>query len=140
MILSQPSKYGLRAVLYIAKNDPDLVQSKEIADELGIPLQYLAKILHSLSKHGFLESTKGRGGGFKLAHSLEEITLFDVVRTIEGGTFGEGCVLGLAECSDENACPLHKEWSKIKANILTMLNEESVRQLIEDAPPTRKDL
>jgi Rrf2 family protein len=140
MILSQPSKYGLRAVLYLAKHDPDLVQSKEISENLGIPLQYLSKILHNLSKHGLLESSKGRGGGFKLASPIDEITLLDIVHIFEGSSFGSGCVLGLAECSDENACPLHNEWSKIKNQILEMLIEENISQLIEDSPSSRKDL
>lgn len=133
MILSQPSKYGLRAVLYLAKRDPELVQAKEIAEALDIPVSYLAKILQDLSKRSVLMSSKGRGGGFKLARPANEITLLDVIESIEGSSFVRGCVMGLGECPGEEPCPLHDQWSFIKAEILDMLVAENVMQLVEKA-------
>ena len=138
MILSQPSKYGLRAVLYLAKHDRELVQGKEIAEALDIPVSYLAKILQDLTKRSVLVSSKGRGGGFKLARPANEITLMDVVESIEGGSFVGGCVLGLGECPGEEPCPLHDQWSLIKAEILDMFVAESVMQLVEDPSRPRR--
>ncbi len=138
MILSQPSKYGLRAVLYLAKHDPELVQGKEIAEALDIPVSYLAKILQDLSKRSVLVSSKGRGGGFKLARPANEITLMDVVESIEGSSFVGGCVLGLGECPGEEPCPLHDRWTLIKAEILDMFVAESVMQLVEDGSRPRR--
>ncbi len=137
MILSQPSKYGLRAVLYLAQRGPELTQAKEIAEALDIPMPYLAKILQDLSKRSVLVSSKGRGGGFKLARPANEITLMDVVESIEGSSFVGGCVLGLRECPGEDPCPLHDQWALIKAEILDMLVAESVMHLVEDSsqPP-----
>ena len=133
MILSQPSKHGLRAVLYLAQHDPEVLLVKDIAEALHIPRYFLAKILQSLSKQGLLLSSKGPGGGFKLARPDGEVTLLDVVRTIEGDSFGEGCVLGLGECSEENQCqcPLHARWAVIKDEILQMLRDKTTMQLLE---------
>lgn len=140
MILAQPTKYGLRAILYVARRDPELSQSKEIAEALGIPHHYLAKILQDLSKRGILTSTKGRGGGFRLARPADRITLLKVVETLEGDSFVGGCVLGLAECSDENACPLHQQWSEIKNEILKMFVSESVMELADEFPGQARDI
>lgn len=132
VFLSQASKYGLRAVLYLAKNDAHPSQRNEIAEALQIPTHFLAKLLQNLSKRGLLVSTKGPGGGFKLARPADQISLADVVRAIEGDQFGEGCVLGLPECSNERPCPLHSRWSAIKEDIFSMLGDESLTQLSEE--------
>jgi Rrf2 family iron-sulfur cluster assembly transcriptional regulator len=132
MILSRACKYGLQAVLHLARHDQRPLLSKEIAQALSIPQHFLAKILQDLSRRGLLQSFKGRGGGFKLARPADNIRLLDVVETIEGGEFDAGCVLGLRECSDEKACPVHYQWKQIKAQILSMLSDKSVRGLLED--------
>ena len=133
MILTQSTKYAVRAILYVAQRDPERILSSEIAEALGIPQQYLSKILQDLSKHGILSSLRGRTGGFTLALPAEQITLLKVIEIMEGNSFVGGCVLGLAECSNENPCPLHEQWSKIKGEILQMLVSESVMQLVEES-------
>ena len=131
MILSRACKYGLQAVLHLARYDDRPVLSKEIAQALDIPQHFLAKILQDLARHGLLQSFKGRGGGFKLARPANKIKLLEVVETIEGGDFDDGCVLGLRECSDEQACPVHYQWKEIKNQILGMLTEKDVKGLLE---------
>ena len=132
MILSRACKYGLQAVLHLARHDERPLLSKEIAQALSIPQHFLAKILQDLSRRGLLQSFKGRGGGFQLARSADEIKLLDVVETIEGGEFDAGCVLGLRECSEEKACPVHYQWKEIKAQIFSMLSDKSVKGLLDD--------
>ena len=132
MILSRACNYGLQAVLHLARHDGRPLLCKEISQALNIPQHFLAKILQDLSRRGLLQSFKGRGGGFKLARSADEIKLLDVVETIEGTELDAECVLGLSECSDEEACPVHHQWKQIKAQILNMLSEKSVKGLLED--------
>ena len=133
MILSQAAKYGIRAVLYLAQNDPGPLLSRDIATALDIPAPFLARILQDLAKNNLLSSFKGRGGGFKLARPADAIKLLDVVQAIEGRQFGEGCVLGLGECLETNHCPLHYKWTDIKEDILGMMREKSVKELLEEA-------
>lgn len=132
MILSRACKYGLQAVLHLARHDQRPLLSKEIAQALSIPQHFLAKILQDLSRRGLLQSFKGRGGGFQLARPAHKIKLLDVVETIEGGEFDAGCVLGLRDCSEEKACPVHNQWKEIKAQILRMLSDKSVKGLLDD--------
>lgn len=138
MILSRACKYGLQAVIYLARQeDRSPVLSKRIAEDLDIPQYYLAKILHDLSRQGLLKSFRGRRGGFKLARSADSIRPLEVVEAIEGRGFCDGCVLGiLPECPERAACVVHSQWSAIKSQIIAMLGEKSVRELIEESRPS----
>ncbi|MEW6752423.1 MAG: Rrf2 family transcriptional regulator [Candidatus Latescibacterota bacterium] len=135
MIISQACKYGLRAMVYLAQRGRAPVLSRDIAKELHIPEHFLAKILQDLSKNKLLHSFKGRGGGFRLARAPQAIRLLEVVEAIDGPDFGQGCLLGLPVCSEEAPCPLHHQWSDIKATMLHMLEQTSIQQVIEESCP-----
>lgn len=129
MILNQASKYGLRAAIHLARHTDHPQLSRDIAAALNVPAQYLAKILQDLARHGVLTSAKGRGGGFRLAKPAVEVELLSVVRAIEGQHFGEGCVLGLPECSSDDPCPLHEQWGTIRDSLLKMLEQTRLSDL-----------
>jgi len=133
--MSQACKYGLRAIVHLAQHRDEPVLSRDIARELRIPEHFLAKILQDLSKNTLLQSFKGRGGGFKLARSADDIKLLEVVQAIDGPQFGQGCLLGLPECSDNSPCPLHYQWSELKESILRMLEETSIQHVLEESFP-----
>ena len=65
-MLSNSCKYGIRAVIYLAKNPVDngKIGIKRISEDLGLPTPFLAKILQLLAKHKILTSSKGPHGGF----------------------------------------------------------------------------
>lgn len=134
MILSQASKYAVRAVLYLAKCEESPVLGKEIAAQLEAPAHFLAKILQGLAKQGLLHSFKGRGGGFSLARPATDMTVVEVIQAIEGPRFGEGCFLGLAECTDEAPCAMHREWKRIKADLFQVLAGNTIQQLLDESP------
>ena len=72
MVLSQTAEYALRAVLTIAEEPGGQpVGAYRLADALGIPQNYLSKTLHQLARAGILDSTRGKLGGFRLAHILD---------------------------------------------------------------------
>ncbi len=129
MILSQASKYALRAAIHLARHGEQPQLSRDIATAIDVPGQYLAKILQDLARHGVLTSAKGRGGGFRLSRSPKDLELLTVVRAIEGQHFGEGCVLGLPECTPDDPCPLHDQWGAIRDALLQMLQQTSLSDL-----------
>jgi Rrf2 family protein len=130
MILSQACKYGLRALLYLAQQEETPCLSRDIARQLQIPEHFLAKVLQDLSRNGLLHSFKGRGGGFKLAHPPDQLTLLEIVRAIDGPRFGQGCLLGLPNCGEDNPCPLHSQWAEHKARLLDMLQKNTLGQVV----------
>ena len=138
MILSQTCQYGIQATFYLALQGETPALCSDIATKLHIPQRFLANILQDLSRRALLLSFQGRGGGFRLARPADQIKLEEIVLAIEGENFGQKCVLGLDQCSQDIPCPLHAQWAPIKAAIWSMLRDKSVQQLVEDAAAGRK--
>lgn len=130
MLISRTSQYAIQALIYIALKEPGaLVLSREVAEQLGVPSAYLAKIMQTLCRGGLLTSFRGRLGGFSLREPSERIDLMRILLITEGQDFSKDCVLGLKVCSDETACPMHERWKPIKIEILAMLKDQNLASL-----------
>lgn len=96
MKISTKGEYGLRAMLFIAmREDEGPVTSHEIAAQQTIPAPYLRQILAQLSKGGLIRSNRGPQGGHSLARSGREITVRDILVTLEGRTTSVDQILAL---------------------------------------------
>lgn len=132
MLISRTSQYAIQALIYIAlKEIGTPILSREVAEQLGVPSAYLAKIMQMLCKGGILTSFRGRLGGFTLKQKPHQIDLMRVMLITEGQEFTKDCVLGLKECKDETACPMHEKWKPIKAEILAMLKDHNLETLAD---------
>jgi len=139
MIYTKTGEYAIRAILFLARQSNDsLVMSSVIAKKEDIPSHYLAKILQRMAKYGYVDSYKGRGGGFKITKLALDSSILDIVERIEGPVITLKCVTGLKECSDENPCPLHDEWSKVRDNIHFLISSKSVREVADEYTDTLK--
>ena len=76
-------EYALRAFIYIARQSPRLVPAAEVAGSIDAPRNYLSKTLGVLARAGFLDSTRGASGGFRIAAGSAARPLSDLVATIE---------------------------------------------------------
>jgi Rrf2 family nitric oxide-sensitive transcriptional repressor len=101
MQLTMFSDFGLRIGLYLATHPDRLVAVEEISDAYGISRAHLVKVVQRLTEIGIVESTRGRGGGLRLARKPEEIRMGDLVRATEPN-------FNLVECfdADHNTCPI----------------------------------
>jgi len=130
MILSRTSQYAIQALIYIATQPRgELILKRELAKRLNLPPTYLAKILGDLCSGGLLYSTRGRRGGFCLRENVEHADLLRVLCLTEGAAFSQGCVLGLKECADDTACPMHCNWKPIKSRIERVLGGQTLESL-----------
>lgn len=94
------SDYSLRVLMYLAARPERLVTIQEIATAYKISENHLMKVVHGLSKSGFVETVRGRGGGMRLGMAPEEISIGAVLRSSEDD-------FDLVECFGENdACRL----------------------------------
>jgi len=83
--LSKQTEYGLRAVVQLARLWPrTFVQSRDLAQQEGLPTKFLEAILLTLRRGGFLESKVGREGGYRLSRPPKEIQIGQLVRQLEG--------------------------------------------------------
>jgi len=99
MRLTRYSDYSLRVLMYLGVRPEQLVTIDEISAAYGISKAHLMKVVHELGRAGYLETVRGRGGGLRLAESLDSITVGEVVRHTEGK-------MDLVECFDAetNTC------------------------------------
>ena len=136
MILSQTAIYALEAALYLAEHAPDTpVRFDDIANELDVPRNYLSKILHSLARGGVLISSRGPGGGFRLARPPSELKLSEVLRHFGNLHDASGCLLGRDECSDLDPCAAHDRWKSVSVAVKDFFSETSVADLSQPGSP-----
>jgi Rrf2 family protein len=133
-VLSHTAEYALRAVLYLAdRSDSHPASVDEIAEHLGVPRNYLSKILHRLARDGVLTSARGKGGGFRLAGDPDRLTLLEVIVPFDEMTGERRCLLGRDQCSDRNPCPAHHQWRSVSDRLSTFFRERTVGELVRGA-------
>jgi Rrf2 family protein len=120
------------------------MHSKEIADRLGLPPQFLTKILRRLTATGLVTSQRGRAGGFRLDRPPGAISLLEVVMPFEEPRTEITCLLGQAFCSDHEDCPLHEPYLAIRTAFYdllenTTLADVAVRAIRRPAPSVSRD-
>lgn len=145
-MLSKKTKYALKALQYLARaKDRGPVLIAEVASNEGIPQKFLEAILLELKKEGFLESRKGKGGGYFLGRPPESITLGAVVRKMEGPLALLPCVSQTAyrrcdECHDERTCGLRMVMKDVRdrtAEILDHVSLADVEERVREAASNR---
>ncbi len=132
MIYTKTGEYAIRAILYLARQPKDsLLMSADIAKSEDIPAHYLAKILQRMAKYGYVDSFKGRGGGFKITELAKKSSILEIVERVEGPVINLKCVTGLKECQEDNPCPLHEEWAELRNRIYNLISSKSVQEVAE---------
>jgi len=135
MLLSNTAKYAVRACIYLALygKDDSKIGIKKISESLEIPTPFLGKILQLLARNNLLNSTKGPHGGFSLAHKPEDISLYEIVKTIDGDKMFTDCLLSERDCKhEESHCALHGEYAEIRHSITQMFKSQNLKSLTSD--------
>jgi Rrf2 family protein len=130
MIYSRSAEYAIRACAYLADvEEGKYAMVKNIAVECNTPTHFLAKILQQLARQGVLRSSKGPTGGFALRRPASEISLLELVSSIDGLSEHQRCPGGMAECNDEAQCGMHDSWKELRERIVRYLEDTSVLDL-----------
>lgn len=130
-MFSKTCEYAIRALIFIAQKSKNGYKSgiKEVAEEINAPVHFIAKILHSLSKKGLVQSFKGPTGGFYLDKNSLQNSLADIVLAVDGDKLFSGCGLGLNYCSETKPCPMHNEFKKVRKDIFDLLQNAKLGKL-----------
>mgnify|MGYP003352253726 CR=1 FL=1 len=128
VMLTQRSKYALRAMLLLAAQPKDkLMLVGDIAEKRKIPRKFLEQILLELKGHGLLVSVRGKYGGYKLGRSAEKITWGEIIRITDGALAPIACA-SLAfyrkcdDCEDEKACAIRKTMRAVRDSMAAILD------------------
>ncbi len=130
MLFSRSAEYGIRAMTFLATLPPGrLAGAREISQAEQIPMAFLWKILQNLARRRLIRSFKGLRGGYELALPASQLTLIMILEATDGSDRMDSCVLGLPNCSDENACPLHETWKELRTSMTAMLHKNTLADL-----------
>jgi len=129
MRISTKSQYGLRAMVYLAKNKNKISSLKEISKKEGISFDYLEKIISKLEKTGLLRSKKGVQGGYFLAKKPEKIKIGQIIKALEGEMVLVKCLKYF--CPKEKKCLTKNFWKKIQDSLNSVLDSLTLADLIK---------
>ena len=133
-MLSRTGTYALQAALHLARTNGDgNVTATAMADRLGIPPTYLAKVLHRLAREGVMVSTRGAGGGYRLTARPTELSVAAVVAPFQELQPRRDCLLG-GPCDLRNPCSAHRRREQWTAEVLAVLERTTLADLLADAP------
>jgi Rrf2 family protein len=133
MRLSTRGKYALEALVYLGWHSKaqETMSLNKIGEATGISDGYLEQLFRSLKKDGIVSSKKGKYGGYYLNKPADDITVGDVLISVEGP-------LSLVRCTESETCQrqvkclTHKLWDSAYSKIKTTISSISIAMLIED--------
>ena len=140
VLFSKTQEYALQALVHLALTPGEFRLNRDVASHLEVPGPYLAKVLKRFAQLGYLESAKGRGGGYRIRRRALDAPVREVVIVADGNDPFAGCLLGRPRCSDHAACPIHDKWMPVRARITTLLEKQTVADLAAKARSGRSRL
>lgn len=137
-MLTKKGKYGLKALVHLAKMPVgELVFVNEIAVSNNIPKKFLDAILGELRNAGFVQSRKGKDGGYRLARPASEIKIGHVVRVLDGPLAPLSCASQTqyqrCEDCDETNCEVRRMMLEVRHAISEVLDNRSLASMQDAA-------
>src|SRR5580704_1820972 len=137
MKVSKKGEYALRSLINLgiaAEMDRKLVQVSELAESEQLPVKFLEQILQALKEAGYVESERGKFGGYRLAKPARKITIGEVVRLIDGPLAPIRCVSQSAyekcTCPDEEHCGLRMLMLDVRNAIAGILDRYTLADVV----------
>ena len=142
MIFTTKAEYGVRLLVELGKQDGGTpVSLKTIAENEGLPLAYLERIVALLKRGGFVEATRGAHGGYRLALAPEEIRMDQVVLALEGAVTPMSCFVddtagdqSRVLCSHHHdhgeLCATKLLWTRVQGGVIKALQTTTLAELV----------
>jgi len=108
---------------------PGRMKAQALADALGTTPGFVPQVVAPLVKVGWVRSDPGPTGGYALQASLDELTVLDVIETIDGPTDDGRCVVADDVCDADQPCVLHDAWTSARDELTESLRSMSISSL-----------
>ena len=133
MRLTTFSDYTLRVLIYLAVQERSVSTIAEIAEAYGISKNHLMKVVHQLANEGYVETTRGKGGGVSLKLSPEEISIGRVLRRTEADSALVECFRpGGSDCRIEAGCQLRGVFRQAQEAFYAALDGVTLARIVDD--------
>lgn len=125
--------YGIRVLIYLAKADIPLSPAKEIAEHIKISYHYFNKVAAYLKKADFIESVQGPGGGYCLSKHVSDLSIYEIIKSLEGSIYINRCLEKNGYCSmygnDCSICPVHQFFESVQFKLIQSLKSKKLNEL-----------
>ncbi len=128
--ITRHTDYAVKA-LRAMHGKTDRTSVSDLCKILDMPRPFLRQILQTLSNQGLLESTKGRGGGFKLARSSQKISLYDVMVIFQKEVKLNQCQFKKEPCPNQKSCNLRSKLNQIENELIEKVRGITIASLAE---------
>src|SRR3989338_3050122 len=142
MHITYKGDYALKAVLDLALHyDRGVVTIHDLAKRTDAPIKFLEQVLLDLKKGGFVESKRGKVGGYLLAKAPSQIKLGDIVRFIDGPVEPLACVeQGYSGCKDIYKCIFRNIWREVARSTSDVIDNITFEDLARQAKSQKETL
>ena len=131
MLLSTKGRYGLKASLELAFFYGDgPINLKSISEKYKIPESYLEQLLSKLKKSGYIETIRGKQGGYLLAKEPKDITVGMILRALEGDITSSDCLKN-ENCGAENTCVTRIIFEDIEKSINKIIDNTTLYDMVK---------
>ena len=133
MKLSTKGRYGIHAMYDLAQFGSETPQPiKSIAERQNIPEAYLEQLIGQLRRSGLVKSVRGAQGGYLLSRSPAEITVGEVLRTLEGELAVVDCLMEEDACHRACSCPTRVVWKKLRDGLNEIVDGITLQDMLDD--------
>ncbi|MEQ1741288.1 MAG: Rrf2 family transcriptional regulator [Candidatus Nitrotoga sp.] len=131
--------YSLRTLIYLGAQQSTLATISEVAEKYGISQSHLTKVVHQLANRGYIQTTRGKGGGMRLARLPQLINIGDVVRDMEENTNLVECFNAKKQsCPLLPACTLKSVLAEARKNFFDTLDRYTLADLLTNKSSLKK--
>jgi FeS assembly SUF system regulator len=136
--ITKQTDYGIVLLTHLAAQADRQLNAPELAAETQLPLPMVSKILKLLVREGLLVSHRGVKGGYSLGRLPEEITMAEIISSLEGPIAITECIEVSSDCSHEQLCPVRSNWQRINEAVRGALEGITLAEMTSPLAPTRK--
>ncbi len=131
MKISTRGRYGLRIMTDLAQHDGDKPRMiSDICKDQGLSRKYVGRLIIALRKAGMIYSVRGAKGGYKIKRLPREISLLEIVETMEGPISIVGCVGCPKKCKRSRDCAAREVWAELNEEIRKKFASLSLQHIL----------
>jgi FeS assembly SUF system regulator len=129
--------YATVVLTALAARPDDVLSAAELAEQAGLEMPTVAKLLKPLAQAGLVEGFRGTNGGYRLARAATDISLVEIVEAMEGPLGMTECSIHAGACGIEHSCGVRASWRRINDVVADALRGVTLAQML--APPPRRN-
>ena len=136
MEISRRTDYAIRIIAALIQNEGMPLSVSAAAKLQDVPYSFARSIQHDLTKNGIVTTLRGAQGGMVLAVDPDELTLAQLVETVQGPIQVAACLAENGWCPRDNSCAFHKVWISASKMLNEYLSSISIKEILEGKSPS----